>query len=141
ETDPFHNPFENDLFSLHRFALHGVHEWDISANATLTTNVYHQQIDRVSYRQIDDSVDDMTANPATGCVGDAREDYDNFAHLCGNKMRPRAYSFWGIAPELSLNGEVLGSLNELVVGARYHDEVADRRRYNGLTPGARETSE
>ena len=137
---PYYNPFRNDWFSLDRIAGQVVHDWSIGTNATLSTQVFYTRTYRASYRQADTSVDAMTANPATGCVGGARTDYERFAALCGNKMRPRAFSFWGVEPRLQFEWSALGVTNEAIIGARAHFETTNRKRYNGLTPDARETS-
>jgi Fe(3+) dicitrate transport protein len=137
ETDPFANPFRDDVFELERTAGQALHRWSISERATLTTNLYAQRIDRASFRQIDEATDQMTAVPETGCVGEARTDYENFAPLCGNKMRPREFRFWGIEPRLDLMHTAFGVPGEAVIGVRAHFEDQTRRRYNGLRPNAR----
>jgi Fe(3+) dicitrate transport protein len=139
-ADPYANPFADDDFVLDRVSGQIVHEWQLAPSATLTTQVYYADTFRASYRQTDTSTDAMTANPATGCVGTARTDYETAAALCGNKMRPRRFRFWGIEPRLDL-GYTLGSFSGAVeFGARLHLEDTRRRRFNGLTPDARETS-
>jgi Fe(3+) dicitrate transport protein len=140
DAAPFSNPFRDDRFLLDRAAVQLLHTARFSDNVTLTANFYQQSLKRTSYRQIDFWGDTMTANPATGCTGPARVDYDNFAPLCGNKMRPRTYDFFGVEPRLSWRGRFLGMRHEGVVGFRYHHEDIDRRRWNGLTPAATETS-
>lgn len=137
---PYYNPFRNDRFLLDRIAGQVVHDWSIGTNATLSTQVFYTRTHRASYRQADTSVDAMTANPATGFVGGARTDYENFAALCGNKMRPRIFSFWGVEPRLQFGWSALGVTSEAIIGARAHFETTNRKRYNGLTPDARETS-
>lgn len=137
---PYYNPFRNDRFALDRIAGQVVHDWSIGTNATLSTQVYYTRTYRASYRQADTSVDAMTANSATGCVGSARTDYEGFAAVCGNKMRPRDFSFWGVEPRLQFEWSAFGITNEAILGARAHFETTNRKRYNGLTPDARETS-
>jgi Fe(3+) dicitrate transport protein len=140
EQAPFSNPFANDRFWLDRAAVQLLHAASFSDTITLSTNFYQQSIQRTSYRQIDFWGDEMTANLATGCTGAARLDYVIFAPLCGNKMRPRTYDFYGVEPRLSWRGRFLGMRNEGVAGFRFHREDIDRRRWNGLTPDATETS-
>jgi Fe(3+) dicitrate transport protein len=139
-TDPYANPFSDDDFVLDRLSGQIVHEWQLAPSASLTTQVYYADTFRASYRQTDTSTDAMIANPATGCVGAARTGYETAAALCGNKMRPRRFRFWGIEPRLDL-GYALGSFSgALQLGARLHLETTRRQRFNGLTPDARETS-
>lgn len=140
DISPYYNPFRNDRFSLDRIAGQIVHDWSIGANAALSTQVYYARTFRASYRQADSSVDTMTANPTTGCVGAARTDYEQFAALCGTKMRPRIFSFWGVEPRLQFNWAALGIAGEAIAGARAHFETTNRKRYNGLTADAREKS-
>jgi Fe(3+) dicitrate transport protein len=137
---PYYNPFRNDRFVLDRVSTQLVHDWSIADNATLSTQAYYARTFRASYRQADTSIDTMTANPATGCAGAARTDYERFAALCGNKMRPRVFAFWGIEPRLQIGWSAFGVTSETILGARVHVEDTNRKRYNGLTANARETS-
>ena len=133
------NPFgRNNVFEQERKTLQLIHAWELSDMAKLNTQFYWAKFERASYRQIDDSNDQMTANAATGCAGAARRDYENFANLCGNKMRPREFEFWGIEPRLDFSHNLFGLQSDAVVGFRYHEEDQNRKRYNGITPRARE---
>ncbi|MFN3324248.1 MAG: TonB-dependent receptor domain-containing protein [Bryobacteraceae bacterium] len=139
-ANPLGNPFRHDRFELQRFAAQAIHTVELRDGIRLATNAYYQKIDRASYRQADFSTDQMTANPETGCVGDARVQYDLFADRCGNKMRPRNYEFFGVEPRLDFRGRILGIRNETAAGVRFHREYVTRRRFNGITPDAREDS-
>ena len=136
----FANPFSNDHFDLTRSALQLVHDATFGQNWSVHTQVYTAETFRASYRQTDTSTDTMNANPATGCTGTARLDYERFASLCGNKMRPRRFSFSGLESTLTIPATLWGHSLSTQIGGRVHHEDADRRRYNGLTPDARETS-
>ncbi len=138
-TDAYANPFSNDDFVLDRRSGQIVHEWQLARSTSLATQVYYADTFRASYRQTDTSADEMTANPETGCVGAARTAYDTAA-LCGNKMRPRRFRFWGIEPRLDFGYAFGGFSGALQLGARLHLETSRRQRFNGLTPSARETS-
>lgn len=140
DADPYGNPFRNDRFVLTRMAAQAVHHWQIADRATLSTQLYYADTARASYRQADTSTDAMTANPATGCVGAARTDYEAFAGLCGNKMRPRRFRFWGVEPRLAWQHRLFGLPGEALLGVRGHFEATNRKRYNGLTPAARENT-
>jgi Fe(3+) dicitrate transport protein len=140
EGNPLGNPFAQDRFYLTRLSLQALYGVQLGEATRLAANFYYQNLDRASYRQADFAGDEMTANAATGCTGPARVNYDRFAPLCGNKMRPRSYDFFGIDPRLEWRGTLFGMRNETSAGLRYHTEDVSRRRYNGLTPDARETS-
>jgi Fe(3+) dicitrate transport protein len=140
DISPYYNPFRNDVFALDRTAARLTHQWRIADTTSLTTQVFSANTFRASYRQADTSTDAMTANPLTGCVGVARTDYERFASLCGNKMRPRRFEFAGIEARLDLAGAFLGGQGRLDVGLRAMHESTDRKRYNGLFPEAREAS-
>lgn len=140
DADPFANPFGSDFFELDRTALQIVHEWRPTATILVETQLYGAETYRASYRQTDTSTDAMTANPATGCVGAARTDYDRFAALCGNKMRPRNFLHYGMEVRLGAEHEAFGAPLRTQFGVRLHAEETRRRRYNGLTPDAREAS-
>jgi Fe(3+) dicitrate transport protein len=138
--NPYSNPFANDHFDLTRTALHLVHDAKWGQNSSLRTQIYSADTFRASYRQTDTSTDAMTANPATGCEGAARIDYERFASRCGNKMRPRQFYFAGLETTLATSSQLWGHKLTTIIGGRLHHEDADRRRYNGLTANARETS-
>lgn len=140
-ANPLGNPFRNDRFELRRTAAQGIHTLTLNDSATLATTAYFQTIDRASYRQSDDATDQMTANAATGCTGAARLDYESSAAVCGNKMRPRNYDFFGVEPRLTLRKRFGSVGTETVAGMRFHREWVTRRRFNGLTPAAREDSD
>ncbi len=166
DADPFANPFRNDRFELDRTAVQAVHRLDFSDTASLTTQAYYQKTDRTSYRQLDAIVEagvedgeaekereelryDEVGADGSGTVASCPEGIDytvpggfeEFASLCGNQMRPRAYEFAGIEPRLQLRHAAFGLRNELVAGVRLHRERINRKRYNGSTPTAREDSE
>lgn len=139
-VNSFSNAFSNDHFDLQRTALHLVHDIEWTPHVAQRTQIYAADTFRASYRQTDTSTDAMTPNPATGCEGAARTDYERFAARCGNKMRPRQFYFAGIESTLTAATQIWGHKLTNVFGVRLHHEDADRRRYNGLTPDARETS-
>lgn len=139
-ANPYANPFNNDVFEFERDAAQAIYRWQPRDGLRVSTNVYYQKVFRASYRQIDDSTDEMTANAATGCTGAARRDYENFADRCGNKMRPRTFEFYGIEPRLDVTFDAFGVRHEAIAGLRLHNEDVTRQRYNGLTPNARENS-
>lgn len=136
--DPYGNPFENDRFELRRTAVQLIHDARWSPSFRTRIQLYDADTFRASYRQTDTSTDTMIARPATGCVGARRLDYEGSAHLCGNKMRPRDFQFRGAEARAFLEGDLWGARHEAVLGIRKHHEDVDRRRYDGLTPAARE---
>lgn len=139
-ADPYANPFADDRFVLNRFSSQLVDAWQLSPAALLTTQIYYADTFRASYRQTDTSVDTMVANPATGCVGVLRADYEAGARFCGNKMRPRRFRFIGIEQRFDLGYDFGSGRGALQFGARLHLETMRRRRFDGLTSTARETS-
>ena len=140
DKSPYYNPFANDQFELHRTSALLTHAWVPQSDLRVSTQLYSSNLYRASYRQADTSVDAMIANPATGCVGASRTNYEAFAPLCGNKMRPRQFKFWGVESRMLWDTQLLGDDVLLEAGARAHFEDTDRKRFNGLTPSAREDS-
>lgn len=140
DISPYYNPFKDDHFELDRKSAQMTHTWTPDADFSLATQIYATDLFRASYRQADTSVDPMVANPATGCTGAARTNYEVFAPLCGNKMRPRSFEIKGVESRLQWQTGALGGDILLDAGARAHFEDTDRKRYNGLTPDAREDS-
>jgi Fe(3+) dicitrate transport protein len=135
EADPRGNPSPNDVFHLRRYALQGVHRWEVAGDATLTTSLYGQHLHRESWRQASDSGHRFGTgryaerfNCRAGAVGVGE---------CGNEGRPRTYRFVGAEPRLSLVRRVLGVESHLDVGARAHLELAERRQYLGEHASAR----
>ena len=140
EADPYANPFKDDRFELERTSGALSHIWTPGADLTVSTQFYATDLFRASYRQADTSIDAMVANPATGCTGAARTNYEVFAPLCGNKMRPRNFEIRGIDTRLLWDTAALGGDLQIAAGARTHVEDTDRKRYNGLISVARENS-
>ncbi len=140
DISPFYNPFGKDHFELDRTSAQLAHRWTLGSDLSVSSQVYASNMFRASYRQADTSIDAMIANPATGCIGAARTNYEDFASRCGNKMRPRRFEFWGVESRLRWKTQALGGDIQLESGARAHFEDTDRKRYNGLTPDAREDS-
>jgi len=66
--------------------------------------------------------------------------FETYAAACGNQMRPRDYLIYGIEPRLTVSGRLFGLSADWVAGLRLHHEDIERRRYNGVTPDAREHS-
>lgn len=140
DADPYSNPFSHDRFALERAAVQGVHVWRSSRGAVISTQLYGADTFRASYRQTDTSTDAMIANPATGCVGAARTDYEGAAAICGNKMRPRDFLFFGVESRIAFNHSLFGPVQTMTFGARLHNEETRRRRFNGSMASARENS-
>lgn len=156
EANPFANPFRNDRFELTRDAFQAVLSSRLGERVKLTTNLYHHQVDRASYRQLDAITEEgenetlrRRAGPSgapdiAGCPADI--DYtvplgfETFASACGNNMRPRSYRVLGIEPRLDVRHDLFGVSNELVLGARLHREDIVRKRFNGAFANAREDS-
>jgi len=139
-ANPYANPFKSDRFELQRTAIQLVHEQQWSQSLRTRGQVYAASTFRASYRQTDTSTDAMIANPATGCIGSARFEYESWAPQCGNKMRPRDFYFQGLEARALLDGALWGTDHAAVMGLRLHHEEVDRRRYNGLFPDAREST-
>lgn len=165
DADPYQNTFRNDRFELERTAFQALHQIDFGGGAQLATQLYYQQTDRASYRQLDAVVEpevedgvaekeleelrfDGVGSDGTGTVAGCPEGIDytvpggweQFAALCGNQMRPRSYEFYGVEPRLQWTFDGLGMRNELVAGVRMHQERINRKRYNGAFATAREDS-
>lgn len=169
DANPFQNPFRNDRFELERTAFQAVHTLQFSPASRLATQVYYQQVDRASYRQLDAVVEaeaeiedgefeaekereelrwDGVGADGSGIVASCPEGIDyavpngweQFAASCGNQMRPRRYEFYGIEPRLELEHQAFGVRGELVAGMRLHREKINRKRYNGAFATAREDS-
>lgn len=71
---------------------------------------------------------------------DVPNGWEERASRCGNQMRPRSYTFYGVEPRLELTHKAFGLRSELVAGLRLHREDVVRKRFNGITPTAREDS-
>lgn len=160
EADPYANPFRNDRFKLDRDVLQLIHTYQIDEQSRLSTQFFYQRTFRASYRQLDAIAeadgneieneelrtdnDDRRGTPvdAPACPGGidytVPNGFEDFAALCGNQMRPRTYKVMGIEPRVELSHAAFGLRNELVAGFRLMNEKVERKRYNGITPDARE---
>lgn len=126
-----------DRFVQQRDTLHLIHDFNISNQAILSSQFYHVNNDRASFRQINGpgeaieycpTVDGFQDVPGARRALPATE--ENSKH-CGGRWRPRYYNYWGIEPRLTFNHQWLGSNSEAVIGMRYHREDIQRHQFRG----------
>jgi Fe(3+) dicitrate transport protein len=136
------NPFQAptgkiDRFVQQRDTLHLIHDYNISKQAILSSQFYHVNNDRASFRQINGpgeaieycpTVDGFMDVPGARRALPATEEN---SQKCGGRWRPRYYNYWGIEPRLTFNHQWLGSNSEAVVGMRYHREDIQRHQFRG----------
>jgi Fe(3+) dicitrate transport protein len=132
-----YNPFKNDSFVTKRYGTSVTHDWQVSQNMYLLTNIYYSYFDRDWWRQQSNSAAGNIAS-GTGCnsVGSARVAGQriNSDDCLGNQGRLRTYETYGIEPSLNINHQ----LGLLELSMRIHREQQDRRQVNGSSPRARD---
>ena len=137
-TSPFQAPTGKvDRFVQQRDTLHLIHDYNISKQAILSSQFYHVDNDRASFRQINGpgeaieycpTVDGFPDIPGARRALPATEDNSK---VCGGRWRPRYYNYWGIEPRLTFSHQWLGLDSEAVIGARYHREDIQRHQFRG----------
>jgi Fe(3+) dicitrate transport protein len=105
----------NERFKMERNTFQLVHELDLKPDMKLSTQFYHSKTDRASHRSREFELDDG--------VGELEK--DDYA------IRPRQYEFFGIEPKLEFKHNAFGMKNQAVIGARYHEEDIDRKKFTG----------
>ncbi|MBU2891799.1 TonB-dependent receptor [Colwellia sp. D2M02] len=137
-TNPFQAPTGKvDGFIQQRDTLHLIHDYEINNDVVLSSQFYHVDNDRASFRQINGpgeaieycpTVDDFSDVPGARRALPATEDN---SQICGGRWRPRYYNYWGIEPRLTFNHQWLGSDSEAIIGVRYHREDIQRHQFRG----------
>lgn len=137
-ANPFQAPTGKvDRFVQQRDTLHLIHDYDISNDIILSSQFYHVNNDRASFRQINSpgaaieycpTVDGFADVPGVRRALPATEDN---SQLCGGRWRPRYYNYWGVEPRLTFNHQWLGLDSEAVIGIRYHREDIQRHQFRG----------
>lgn len=134
DEDKFQAPTgNNDVFEHERTSLQLQHIFEINDRATLSTQLYHVDSDRASFRQINEPGENDGRSSLERCPdGVDNNDLSN-ADLCGGRWRPREYTFWGIEPRLDFSHTLFGVDSDAVIGLRYHEEDITRKQFRGNT--------
>ena len=131
-----HNPFNHDNFDTTRYGISATHDWQISPNALLTTNLYYSYFDRDWWRQQSNTTA-SNISAGAGCAAFAAARIKGVAanvdNCQGNQGRLRTYNTYGVEPRLM----VTHGLGELEISAKAHFEDQERRQVNGSSPTAR----
>lgn len=133
-ADPFQAPTgRQDRFVHERTAVQIQHLWRPREGTTLSTQVYHVETSRASFRQINEPGGNNGFSELERCPGGV--DRTNLANgvLCGGRWRPREFSYTGIEPRLDFTHSLFGIDSNAVVGFRYHVEDQTREQYRGDT--------
>jgi Fe(3+) dicitrate transport protein len=132
QANPYANPFGDDTFDTERVGGAVGHAWFIDDATTVKTTLYGSHFSRDWWRQSSNSSQRPNDSSDPLCGGMA-----NLNTICGNEGRLRDYWTWGIESRLTHEHDLFGLAAESEFGLRYHDEVQDRRQWNGDTPRAR----
>lgn len=134
QEDKFQAPTgKNDEFEHERTSLQLQHIFEISDRAKLSTQLYHVNSDRASFRQINDSGENGGRSALERCPGGVDNDDLSNADLCGGRWRPREFTYWGVEPRLDFSHKLFGVESDAVVGLRYHAEDITRKQFRGNT--------
>ena len=142
ESEFADNPFQAptgkvDRFIQQRDTVHVIHDFNISERAALSSQFYHVDNERASFRQINGPGEAIEYCPTVSGLADvpgarrALPATEENAQICGGRWRPRYYNYWGVEPRLSINHQWLGTNSEVIIGARYHQEDIQRHQFRG----------
>lgn len=106
----------NERFKMERNTFQLVHELDLKPDMKLSTQFYHSRTTRQSHRSREFAINSN---------GDGELETNAYA------IRPRQYEFFGIEPKLEFKHNAFGMKNQAVIGARYHEEDIDRKKFTG----------
>jgi Fe(3+) dicitrate transport protein len=132
QANPYGNPFKNDEFDTQRVGGAAGHAWFIDEATTLKTTLYGSHFTRDWWRQSSNSAQRPNDSSDPACGGMA-----NLDTSCGNEGRLRDYWTWGLETRLTHEHDLFGLNAQTEIGLRYHDEVQERRQWNGDSPRAR----
>ncbi len=131
-----YNPFNHDNFYTTRYGASATHDWQINANALLTTNFYYSYFDRDWWRQQSNTTASNISS-GTGCAAFAAARIAGIAttgdNCQGVQGRLRTYNTYGVEPRLT----VTHAWGELELGAKAHFEDQERKQINGSSVTAR----
>ena len=142
EAEFYENPFQAptgklDSFVQQRDTLHLIHDFTINSQTLLSSQFYHVDNDRASFRQINGPGEAIEYCPTVDGFEDvpgarrALPATEENSQNCGGRWRPRYYNYWGIEPRLTFNHRWFGSNSEAVIGLRYHSEDIQRHQFRG----------
>ncbi len=160
EADPFQAPTGRfDRFEQDRTHLQASHVWTPGDKVQLTTTGYWVRTFRASFRQtdkpggwddapderglatgwtvLDRCFDEDDPEPGTGGSADNRITPEAAA-ACGGRWRPRRFHYYGIESRLDAGHSLFGLENQLVAGARWHQERIQRDQYRSSDPAIRD---
>lgn len=129
-----------DRFQHERTAVQLQHLWRPDDRMTLSTQIYHVDSTRASFRQINDPGGNNGFSQIERCPGGV--DRNNLANgaQCGGRWRPRDFAYTGIEPRLDFEHDLFGVRSNAVVGFRYHVEDQNREQYRGDTAAFQDLS-
>lgn len=137
-ADPYQAPTGKiDRYQQQRDTAQIVHDFTLSANTKLNTQLYHVEQQRASFRQINGPGEPIELCPATSGFSDTAGVEDAFTATesnsmqCGGRWRPREFTYYGIEPRLTLTHQWLDIPSEAVIGFRYHSEDISRHQLRG----------
>lgn len=137
-SDPYQAPTGKiDRYQQQRETAQLVHDFTLSANAKLNTQLYHVEQQRASFRQINGPGESIELCPATTGFSDTAGVEEAFAATeshsvqCGGRWRPREFTYYGIEPRLTFAHQWLDLPNDAVIGFRYHNEDITRHQFRG----------
>jgi len=135
DEDPYQAPTgRNDNFKHDRKTAQLKHIFEMSDQATLTTQAYYVDTYRSSFRQINDPGENAGRSELERCALGVDETNLANADQCGGRHRPRSYKYWGIEPRLDFSHKLFGLESDAVIGFRYHEEDIKRRQFRGNDP-------
>lgn len=138
QDDPYQAPTGNvDRFIQKRKTFQLVHDLAFSEHANVSTQVYHVDNERASFRQVNgpgENIELCPAGPGFADVAGVEEELavtEANSAICGGRWRPREFEYWGFEPRLTLDHNLLGVDGQLIAGFRYHTEDIARNQFRG----------
>ena len=138
ERNPYQAPTGKvDRFIQERKTFQLLHDIALSNAASLSTQVYHVNNERASFRQVNGPGENIELCPAGTDFADVAGLEEELAvteansTICGGRWRPREFDYWGIEPRLTIDHDWFGSESQLIAGFRYHDEDIARNQFRG----------
>lgn len=131
--DKFQSFSDNDEFEQKRKALQLQHIFEINDNVTLTSQAYHVDTFRRSFRQLEGENVGSEGGRSRfeRCDSGSNIAGQNDADNCAGRHRPRQFEYWGLESRMAFGHKLFNQENEAIVGIRYHDERMNRKQYRG----------
>lgn len=138
QDNPLQAPTGNiDRFVQERETVQFVHDYTHSDSASVSSQFYHVDNFRASFRQINGPGENIELCPGDNNLADVAGLEEELAPtaensaICGGRWRPRYFTYWGAESRVNLTHNFSDIPTNTTFGVRYHEEDIERNQFRG----------